>query len=105
MRKLRLELDSLAVESFEPQARPAAARGTVAGNLMAYVSFGCPLTGRGCDSWDLCLDTKETCPDTGWEQCGYSYGGTCGASPPVSLDVACDGAQIAGTIVDPTLCV
>jgi len=98
MRKLRLELDALAVESFEPESRGEGGRGTVAGNLMAYITFGCQLTAEGCDTWDPCADTKEGCPDTGWEQCGYSYGGTCGASPPI-LD-----AQMARPI-DPTLCV
>jgi len=104
MKKLRLEIESLEVESFEPVARAEGRRGTVAGNIAAYVSFGCLLTEQ-CESWDPCLDTQDTCPDTGWQQCGYSYGGTCGASPPVSLDVACDGAALAAPRPFPYDCV
>jgi hypothetical protein len=99
MKKLRLELDALLVETFEPQARAGARRGTVAGNAMVWVSFGCVVTENGCESWDVCPDTK-LCLDTGWEQCGYSYGGTCGASPPIL-----DGqAAYGGDFVDPALC-
>ncbi|HET6764737.1 MAG TPA: hypothetical protein VFH27_13725 [Longimicrobiaceae bacterium] len=101
MKKLRLEIEALEVESFEPVARAGGRRGTVAGNIAAYQTFGCQLT-ELCESWDPCLDTQDTCPDTGWQQCGYSYGGTCGASPPIWFDVLCDGAALqAGGFLPP----
>jgi hypothetical protein len=49
----------------------------------------------------LC-DTLE-CPDTGLQQCGYSYGGTCGASPPQTYD-GCLGAAPDGAW-PPYICV
>jgi hypothetical protein len=105
MKKLKLEIESLEVESFEPVARAAGRRGTVAGNIAAYVTFGGCLLTEACESWDLCLDTQDTCPDTGWQQCGYSYGGTCGASPPVSLDLGCDANLQAAAVRLPYDCV
>ena len=63
MRKLRLELDALTVETFAP-ADGAGARGTVHGHVSLY--------------WEDCLPS-ETCGDAGWP-CGpseQSCNGTC----------------------------
>ena len=96
--KLTLDMDDLEVESFETQARRRPALGTVRGNAVEDgVPIGCETAG-GCplsaNVWDC---TYADCGlDTGWQQCGYSYGGTCGASPPVSVYEACDGMLMAG---------
>jgi hypothetical protein len=63
MRKLRLELDALIVETFAP-AGGAGARGTVHGHVSLY--------------WEDCLPS-ETCEGAGWP-CGpseQSCNGTC----------------------------
>lgn len=63
MRKLRLELDALKVETFAP-AEGAAARGTVRGHASLF--------------WEDC-QPSETCPGAGWP-CEYteqSCNGTC----------------------------
>lgn len=63
MRKLRLELDELVVESFAP-AGSAAERGTVRGHVSLY--------------WEDCLPS-DTCQGAGWP-CEYtqqSCNGTC----------------------------
>jgi hypothetical protein len=63
MRKLRLDVEQLQVESFSPQAGPARARGTVEGRAMATYACtegwdGCPVetVGETCDV--LCSDTQ-----------------------------------------------
>jgi hypothetical protein len=79
MKKLKLELESLAVESFEPRARDAGGRGTVAGNEMEYISFTCVPTVIDCGTIEGCLPTLPGCGDTKWDACGHSFGGTCEA--------------------------
>ena len=64
MRKLRLELDALIVESFAP-ADGTGGRGTVHGHVSLY--------------WEDCQYVSETCDGAGWP-CGpteQSCGGTC----------------------------
>lgn len=66
MRKVRLEIDELSVESFETAARETEARGTVRG----YVT-----------SWDTCVDDScaESCVSycgTGCTGDGWGCGGT-----------------------------
>ncbi len=81
MKKLSLDMDDLRVESFETHPGARRPAGTVRGHIMA------PLSYDRCLETGYCLDSGvETCPDTGWQQCGYSYGGTCGASPPDTYD-------------------
>jgi hypothetical protein len=105
MRKLRLEIEELAVESFETVVRQAGGRGTVHGNRVPPGdTFQCANTGSLCPPTDLCAET-DGCPDTGWVECGYSYGGTCGASPPVSLDAGCGGAVQGAAFSPPYDCV
>jgi hypothetical protein len=63
MRKLRLELDSLAVESFTAVDAPAE-RGTVRGHVSLY--------------WEDC-DASQTCAGAGWpcDPTDQSCAGTC----------------------------
>ncbi|HEX8696059.1 MAG TPA: hypothetical protein VF746_26825 [Longimicrobium sp.] len=67
MKKLKLELDALQVESFEA-ATPAARLGTVRGREDS--SGGGWECGNACYSFDTCytLDGGQTCPAT----CEYS---------------------------------
>lgn len=108
MRKLRLELEDLAVESFETVSPRAARRGTVQGAAYPVLDTQVCDTFAGCaNTTPNCPDT-DLCPDTGWQQCGYSYGGTCGASPPISYDLDCGGgllANVAPVDDSPYLCV
>ena len=63
MRKMRLQVDALLVESFDTAAM-SGARGTVRGHASLY--------------WEDCYES-ETCPGAGWP-CGQteqSCGGTC----------------------------
>lgn len=63
MRKMRLQLDALVVESF-PTAGMSQARGTVRGHASLY--------------WEDCYES-ETCDGAGWpcEATDQSCGGTC----------------------------
>ena len=99
MKKLSLKLDELKVESFDTQSRARRARGTVLGNSMppdtslevCGESDGCVVS---LNPWEC---TYADCGlDTGWRQCGYSYGGTCGASPPISAYEPCEDMLVAG---------
>jgi hypothetical protein len=107
MRKLRLELEELTVETFETVRARTGGRGTVQGAAIVF-----PRT-DAC-SGDTCLDCTvdcsgvEGCPDTGIQQCGYSYGGTCGASPPDTYYAGCfGGGELAAAPLgdSPFLCV
>jgi hypothetical protein len=64
MRKLKLDLDAIQVESFTTHAGQAA-RGTVDGQQRQ--TFGCP-------TWTCPPPTQDTCADT----CDYSCNGGCG---------------------------
>ena len=58
MRKLKLQIDELRVDSFDTDDRGAARRGTVAGQLLAY-----SLDQSGCEIYSGC--------------CTHSCNGTC----------------------------
>ena len=64
MKKLKLEMDDLRVDSFEVR-EGTEERGTVEGR---YVTFTCDAScGGTCDS---CMDTcLNTCPDSCWNTC------------------------------------
>ena len=81
MRKLRLKLDELAVESFAP-AGLAAERGTVRGHVSLY--------------WEDCLPS-ETCPGAGWpcEETQQSCDGTCYVH---TCQPGCGGSGGCGTV-------
>jgi hypothetical protein len=79
MRKTRLDLDSLSVESFDTTATPADSRGTVHGNADTFQSY-CS-DGRTCiDTCDYtCNQYEATCAGTcqGDASCCPTYCGTC----------------------------
>lgn len=102
MKKLMLALDELRVESFATEKGRPAGRGTVRGHstLVLEDSEGCVHT-DACPSTEYLDCTLSGCPDTGWQECGYSYGGTCGASPPQSYYAGCESDMLAGFPLPP----
>jgi hypothetical protein len=108
MRKLRLELEELTVETFETVPARAGRRGTVQGAAYRIIDTDVCDTAAGCaNTTPNCPDT-DACPDTGIQQCGYSYGGTCGASPPDTYYAGCFGGaelNVAPLGDSPFLCV
>ena len=81
MKKLRLTLDDLAVDSF-PTVSHAVRPGTVAGYGMSdttchQIYCDCPTNGAECPTNFSC--PAQTCggPGGGTETCGDSCGGTC----------------------------
>ena len=79
MRKLKLNVDALRVESFAPGAHPRAEGGTVHGHLHGAQAAGtlwsCPTKGTCIGPTYCCDDTWrpscETCPWTcPWMACG-----------------------------------
>ncbi|HEX8906907.1 MAG TPA: hypothetical protein VF771_18800 [Longimicrobiaceae bacterium] len=79
MQKLRLDVDTLQVESFDPEAA-AAARGTAFAHDSGYTPDD-PCYASYDYVVDTCLLTcGSTCgnQNTCWDTCGASCGGTCG---------------------------
>ncbi|HEX8906488.1 MAG TPA: hypothetical protein VF771_16680 [Longimicrobiaceae bacterium] len=72
MRKMKLQLESLLVESFEAGAGNAAQRGTVRAHLKEAIA---PDTDyRYCPSDSYCYtDDEAACYNTNWEAC-TNYG-------------------------------
>lgn len=97
MRKLRLEMESLAVQSFETMAPNRAARGTVLGRAVpdkdhtyyfGCPTFDCPITqqyschgtcGDADTCWASCALTCHTCQTACFGTCEASCGNTCPA--------------------------
>ena len=83
MRKLRLDVEQLTVETFEVTRAAERERGTVRGHLTNNVIT--------CDNTDCnqntCLDTCATCPNTCWYSCGDTCPGTC----PNTCAQSCNG--------------
>jgi hypothetical protein len=84
MRKLTLDLDSLAVQSFETTPDGAAARGTVRGEAAEATPY--------CQS-PVCLLTEQpsckgTCEDTCYDSC-FGSCGSCIASCPGTCAASC----------------
>ena len=93
MNKMRLDLDALAVESFETQ--PTAGRGTVVGAAQqAY-----PATYPNCSQIDACPSAwactpNGTCNDPSCLQgttCVKTCAATCQSCPSICFDPACSG--------------
>jgi hypothetical protein len=78
MKKLRLQLDDLRIDSFETTAAEKP-RGTV--------------FGEQCTCWTQC--GQNTCP--GCPTCDASCNGTCAASCANTCAYTCDDASCAGT--------
>ena len=80
MRKIRLEIEELAVESFDTAGQGAERRGTVHGNS-AY------------SGWETCFTCQGTCQSG----CGQTYQGTCARDATCGgMDNTCDGYQTCG---------
>jgi hypothetical protein len=85
MRKLKLDLDQLTVESFDTNAPDGPRRGTVRAFMPPTPFITCPLT---------CADTCDTCD--------YSCGGTCDATCNCTGYTCC--ASCGGTCNGPSDC-
>jgi len=82
MRKLKLNLDDLRVESF-PTRNPAAKRGTVLGhNAQGTLQLDCTV---------ICMGTLFGCT-AGCYTIWLSCGGTCEETPCGSCQLMCGGA-------------
>jgi hypothetical protein len=87
MRKLRLDLDDLSVESFETTPLPRTENGTVFGQeqCTCYTQCTCP----GCPTCDA--SCNGTCAYTCEGTCAYTCAGdTCGLGCPLSYDGVCN---------------
>jgi hypothetical protein len=90
MRKLRLELDTLVVESFSPAGGPAA-RGTVRGHLSLYWEDCSPDDTQGGFT---CDPTDQSCNGTCVHTCepgGCGGGGSAGCGGGSDPAVTCNG--------------
>jgi hypothetical protein len=80
MKKIRLDLDMLSVESFRTTGDAADARGTVNAHIPPFTE------GRECESIDICTryrcepETAQTDCGTCATGCGTCYDPTCGAT-------------------------
>jgi hypothetical protein len=83
MRKLKLELDALAVESFAPDAEMEAP-GTVRGYLSAYYE----LCNVG-DSWQDTCTCEPTCNAQTCYTCATNCGGSCATACGTCGEPAC----------------
>jgi len=82
MKKLKLELDELKVESFQTD-RGASARGTVRGQGEGSYELGCPTMDPSCNG-----SCEGTCPGSCVGTCGGSCYGSCDATC-FSCDYSC----------------
>ena len=94
MRKLKLDLDALTVESFEPSKEKSAA-GTIRGYLSAYYE----LCHEG-DTWQLSCTCEPTCND----QTCYNCGGSAGCNTVGCTDFSCTCNQLSYTCPSPGYC-
>jgi hypothetical protein len=103
MRKLRLDLDALAVESFDTRDDAESARGTLFAREGSTAHTDCwGLTCPGCGATALVLCTAQDCPsrevgscDVTCETCGDSCDGwhtcyMCYTIPPSSPETCLD---------------
>jgi hypothetical protein len=82
MKKLKLDLEDLSVESFATTPEPRAEGGTVFGQqCTCYTQCTCP----GCPTCDA------SCNGTCDASCNGTCGGTCGATCDASCNGTCDG--------------
>lgn len=105
MKKLKLRMDALRVESFETVAGPGAARGTVRGN---EPTAGCTETANpectqafACETYGDCTmygSCEGTCGNSCVDTCQVSCYGTCDETCATCYATACgcvsDGAPV-----------
>jgi hypothetical protein len=87
MKKLRLSLDALQVDTFDP-ASTDAGQGTVVGEQIGTVAVSC----RG-----TCVTCGASC-----FTCALSCGATCGGSCFATCDYSCEGSTCQGPSCIPT---
>jgi hypothetical protein len=87
MRKLKLDLEDLAVESFATTSESRGEGGTVFGqnHCTCYTQCTCP----GCPTCDATCN--GSCVNTCAASCNGTCGGTCGASCNGTCDGNCGG--------------
>lgn len=84
MKKLRLNLDALAVESFTAGEDELASRGTVAG----HISTRCTAGAMTCDDGNTCVPAGATCDN---DTCYVSCNGSCPCYPNYDTYDGCGG--------------
>ena len=92
MRKLKLDLDALSVESFATTPEPRREGGTVFGQNHCTCQTQC--TCPGCPTCEATCGNSWTCGDTCADSCGYTCPGnqTCGGGAHTCMWDSCDGA-------------
>ena len=95
MKKLSLDIEDLAVESFDTSAAGVAPRGTIHGaqvsqTTCAQLICDCPTNGAECDTnyGSACEDTFNTCAITCGDSCTFHCSRTC---PPNTCAYSCEG--------------
>ena len=91
MRKLKLDVETLAVQSFQAEERPAR-RGTVFGGAFTEVVAVCG-TDYACGNpsdWDTCGNTCQTCYE-------YTCYETCPDSCRTCVNATCEGTCVGAT--------
>jgi hypothetical protein len=83
MKKLRLDLDALQVESFDPSSDQHTLRGTVDGQQIQ------PVLSRRLSECDLCMETQNSCLIS----CGRTCLQTCNGSCLQSCNISCTCPQ------------
>ena len=98
MKKLKLKLDEIKVDSF--QINPSIEnKGTAVGNILTRVDIGIGGGTCGGDTNNTCFPTQcgDTCAPTcgitcgTCETCNYTCGGTCDISCGGTCDITCIG--------------
>ncbi len=89
MKKLKLDLNDLKVESFETNPHFVKRQGTVQGFKTE--------TANTCD--EACQATLDSCIVT---NCGSTCGATCDATCPATCGDTCDNITCVGCPIDPT---
>lgn len=91
MKKIQLDLDALAVETFATTKNDGAGRGTVRGHLSAYYELCNP-----GDTWQQSCTCEATCNAATCYNCGG--GGSAGCATPTG------NCCLVNFTVDPTSC-
>lgn len=96
MKKMKLDLDALAVESFETDATQG--RGTVLGAAEAAVGQVQPATYPNCSAIDACPSAWQCTPNgtcygatCGQDSCVKTCAATCQSCPSLCFDPGCSG--------------
>lgn len=91
MKKLRLDFEQLAVESFDVTTDAARAPGTVHGQITLPAPASCLAT--DCNQ-NTCAATCRTCPETCWDSCGQTCYNSCYGTCEVTCDACLSQDQL-----------